>query len=40
MKKILMIALILTLISPLVANQKSEIEKEMKRIHDLQKSLE
>lgn len=32
-----MIALILALISPLTASQKSEIEKEMIRIHNLQK---
>lgn len=32
-----MTALILTLISPLTAIQKSEIEKELIRIHDLQR---
>jgi ketosteroid isomerase-like protein len=37
MKKILVIALILGLVLPLAAIQKSEIEKEMKRIHNLQK---
>ena len=37
MKKILVIALTLALISPVAASQKSEIEKEMRRIHDLQK---
>jgi uncharacterized protein (TIGR02246 family) len=38
MKKILMAALILTLISPLPALQKKEIEKELIRIHDLQRN--
>ncbi len=37
MKKILMAALILTLISPLTALQKKEIEKELIRIHNLQR---
>jgi ketosteroid isomerase-like protein len=37
MKKILMAVLILVLISPLIAIQKSTIEKELIRIHDLQK---
>ena len=37
MKKILMAALILTLISPLTALQKKEIEKELIRLHNLQR---
>ena len=37
MKKICVIALILALALPLAATQKSEIEKEMKRIHNLQR---
>lgn len=37
MKKILSAALILALASPLAAIQKSAIEKELIRIHDLQK---
>lgn len=37
MKKILLTVLILLLISPLAAIQKSAIEKELIRIHDLQK---
>ena len=32
-----MAALILSMVSPLVANQKSQIEKELIRIHDLQR---
>ena len=38
MKKILVTALILSLTLPLAAIQKSEIEKEMKRIHTLQRN--
>jgi len=37
MKKILLTVLILALISPLTAIQKSQIEKELIRIHDLQR---
>ena len=37
MKKIFLTALILALISPLSAIQKSAIEKELIRIHDFQK---
>jgi ketosteroid isomerase-like protein len=37
MKKTLLIALILTFISPLAASQNSAIEKELIRIHELQK---
>lgn len=38
MKKIFVTALILSLTLPLVAIQKPEIEKEMKRIHTLQRN--
>lgn len=37
MKKILLTVLILALISPLAADQKSQIKKELIRIHDLQR---
>jgi ketosteroid isomerase-like protein len=37
MKKILIAALILSVVSPLAASQKSQIEKELIRIHDLQR---
>ena len=37
MKKILMAALILALTSPLVSNQRSIMDKELIRIHDLQR---
>lgn len=37
MKKILIAALILSVVSPLAASQKFQIEKELIRIHDLQR---
>jgi uncharacterized protein (TIGR02246 family) len=37
MKRILLTVLIISLISPLAARQKAQIEKELIRIHDLQK---
>jgi uncharacterized protein (TIGR02246 family) len=37
MKKILLTVLIISLISPLAARQTAQIEKELIRIHDLQK---
>lgn len=37
MKKILLTALILSMVSTLAANQKSTLEKELIRIHDLQR---